>query len=94
LYPLSQIKPEKLQQLVQKGKVHAGLTVEESNELKTQFAERKIASGRTRTPTTQTYPIKFTVSLEIPSVKSQVKSAISEFKQQILTIDPDAVFHE
>lgn len=94
LYPLSQIKPEKLQQLVQKGKIHAGLTVEESNELKSKFAEKKSSSSRTRTPTTQTYQLKFTVSLEIPSVRSQVKSAIAEFKEHIKTIDPDVVFYE
>jgi len=94
LYPLSQIKPDKLQQLVEKGKVHSGLTVEESNNLKSQFTNKKPSSGRTRAPTKQTYPLKFTVSLEIPSVRSQVKSAITEFKEHIYSIDPDAVFHE
>jgi hypothetical protein len=88
LYPFTQIEPNKLTELIEAGKIHNGLSVKESNELKEQYRAKKAPS--TRVPKTLNYTIKIKVSADVKNIKSQVKSQFNALKSQIQELDKSA----
>lgn len=92
LYPLTQIETKKLEVLYQKGEIHAGLTVDQANELKKKFALKKIQKTKSRSSANISRIIKFKVSSDIPKVETKIKTAIKSFHDAIMKIDEDADF--
>lgn len=89
LYPLTQIEDDRLVKLIQSDKVHNGLTVEESNQLKNNNRAKKEPQQR-KTKVIH-YTIKIKVSSDVKNIKSSVKSYFSEFKKHISEVDENAV---
>lgn len=89
LYPFTQIAPEKLVKLIDDGKIHNGLSVKESNELKDQHRAKKAPAQRNAS--TLNYTIKIKVSANTKNIKSQVKAQFNTLKSQIQNLDETAV---
>jgi hypothetical protein len=95
LYPLTQIQNDTLEKLIDKGDVHIGLTVEEANRLKVEYAESAPSSNKTKSATqdTITYTVKFKISKK-RVVQSQVNDALNIFRKKLEKIDSEVTFYE
>jgi hypothetical protein len=89
LYPFTQIAPDKLVELIDEGKIHNGLSVKESNELKEQHRAKRAPA--LRNASTLNYTIKIKVSTEVKNIKSQIKSQFNTLKNHIQQLDETAV---
>jgi hypothetical protein len=89
LYPFTQIAPDKLVELIDDGKIHNGLSVKESNELKERHRVKK--SPAQRNTKTLNYTIKIKVSADAKNIKSQVKTQFNVLKNHIKELDESAV---
>jgi hypothetical protein len=89
LYPFTQIAPSKLTELIEAGKIHNGLSIKESNELKEQFRAKKAPSARV--PKTLNYTIKIKVSADSKNIKSKIKAQFNTLKNQIQELDESAI---
>lgn len=88
LYPFTQIAPDKLLELIDNGKIHNGLSVKESNELKEKHRTKKAPAQRNAK--TLNYTIKIKVSAETKNIKSQVKAQFNALKNHIQNLDETA----
>lgn len=95
LYPLTQIQNDTLARLIDKGDVHIGLTVEEANRLKVEYAESAPSSNKTKLviQDSLTYTVKFKISKK-RVIQSQVNDALNLFKKRLEKIDPAVIFYE
>jgi hypothetical protein len=89
LYPFTQIAPDKLVELIDDGKIHNGLSVKESNELKEKHRAKKAPAERNASFIT--YTIKIKVSADTKNIKSQVKAQFNALKNHIQNLDETAV---
>ncbi len=89
LYPFTQIATDKLVELIDEGKIHNGLSVKESNELKDQYRFKKAPAPRNSS--TLTYTIKIKVSAGTKNIKSQVREQFNAMKNHIQELDESAV---
>ena len=93
LHQLSQIAPSKLNNLIKKGAVNAGMTILEASHLKEQYSEKRIK--KKSTPKQSAYlqfTVKFKVDSNIKGINAKVNSELKKFKSAIEHIDPDAKF--
>lgn len=95
LYPLTQIRNDTLEKLIDKGDVHTGLTVEEANRLKVEYSESASSSNKTKSATqdTITYTVKFKISKK-RVVQSQVNDALNIFRRKLEKIDSEVIFYD
>jgi len=85
LYPFTQIEPEKLTELIEDGKIHNGLSVKESNELKEMFRAKKTPAPRTQNSVQ--FTIKIKSSSNTKSVQALLKSQVYKLKVELQKID-------
>ncbi len=88
LYPFTQIAPEKLTELIDDGRIHNGLSVKESNELKDKFRHKKEPAPRT--PKTVQFKITIKASANTNNVQSLVKKQFSSLRNHVLKLDKSA----
>ncbi len=89
LYPLTQIDEPRLEKLIESEKIHSGMTVNESNELKNKFRKKKAPAPRQSKYLY--FTIKIKVSSEVKSVQSAIKSHFNDMKRTVKEYDSEAV---
>jgi hypothetical protein len=89
LYPFTQIEPDKLTELIEDGKIHNGLSVKESNELKDRHRTKKKPSQRT--PKSVQFTIKIKLSSNTKGVQTLLKSQVYKLKVELGKLDKSSV---
>jgi hypothetical protein len=89
LYPFTQIAPEKLVDLIDRGTIHNGLSIKESTELKDKHRQKKEPAPRKTK--NLTFTIKIKVSSDVKNIKSQVRAQFNAMKTQIQELDKTAI---
>jgi hypothetical protein len=95
LHQLSQIDPTKLNSLIKKGEIYAGMTIIEASQLKEQFGGKRLKKKTApKQSTTLQFTVKFKVDGDIKGINSKINSELKKFKSIIEQLDPEAKFFD